>query len=126
MRFVLHALRAHVTPLGEAVRRVARVTGRRPLFVRLPIAIHLLISRVAELAMRVPLVSVAQVRILEEGVAVPAPAADPLPSDLAPTTRFSDEAIGAGLPPAGGFAREDLRAWPRGCIQLGRGSCLGR
>ena len=31
-------------PLGEAVRRVARATGRRPLFVRLPIAVHLVIA----------------------------------------------------------------------------------
>jgi uncharacterized protein YbjT (DUF2867 family) len=100
-------------PLGEAVRRVARVTGRRPLFLRLPIAVHLLISKMAELVMRVPLVSLAQVRILEEGVTVPAPAADPPPADLAPTTHFSDEAIRAGLPPAGGFGRADLRAWPR-------------
>lgn len=99
--------------LGEAVRRVARVAGRRPLYVRLPIAAHLLISRIAELVMRVPLVSVAQVRILEEGVTVPAPAADALPADLAPTTGFSDEAIRAGIPPAGGFGRADLRLWFR-------------
>ncbi|MGH2464265.1 MAG: NAD(P)H-binding protein [Candidatus Limnocylindrales bacterium] len=96
-------------PLGEAVRRVARVTGRRPWFVRLPIWIHLLISRVAELAMRVPLVSLAQVRILQEGVTVPAPAADALPADLAPATPFSEAVIRAGLPPAGGFGRADLR-----------------
>lgn len=99
--------------LGEAVRRVARVTGRRPLFLRLPIAAHLLISRIAELVMRVPLVSLAQVRILQEGVTVPAPAADVLPPDLAPATPFTKEAIRAGLPPAGGFGRADLRPWPR-------------
>lgn len=96
-------------PLGEAVRRVARVTGRRPRFVRLPIAAHLLISRVAEVLMRVPLVSLAQVRILQEGVTEPAPTADALPSDLAPGTPFSDAVIRAGLPPAGGFGRADLR-----------------
>ncbi len=99
--------------LGEAVRRVARITGRRPLFLRLPIAAHLLISRIAELVMRVPLVSLAQVRILQEGVTVPAPAADALPLDLAPATPFTEEAIRAGLPPAGGFGRADLRPWPR-------------
>lgn len=96
-------------PLGVAVRRVARVTGRRPFFVRLPIAAHVVISRVAEQVMRVPLVSIAQVRILQEGVTVPAPAADALPPDIAPTTRFSESAIRAGLPPAGGFGRSDLR-----------------
>ena len=100
-------------PLSEAVRRVARVTGRRPLFVRLPIAVHLLIGKAAELLMRVPLVSLAQVRILEEGVTEAAPAADPLPRDLAPTTWFSDDAIRAGLPAAGGFGRADLRTCSR-------------
>ena len=42
-------------PLGEAVRRVARVTGRRPLFVRLPVTVHLGIAAVAEATMRIPL-----------------------------------------------------------------------
>ena len=96
-------------PLGVAVRRVARATGRRPIFVRLPVAAHLLIGSIAELVMRVPLVSLAQVRILQEGVSQPAPAADVLPADLAPTTPFSDDVIRAGLPLAGGFGRADLR-----------------
>ena len=96
-------------PLGIAVRRVARVTGRRPVFVRLPIAAHLVLSRVAELVMRVPLLSLAQLRILEEGVTVTAPAADALPPDLAPCTPFSETAIRAGLPLPGGFGRMDLR-----------------
>jgi hypothetical protein len=59
--------------------------------------------------MRVPLVSLAQVRILEEGVTEAAPSADPLPADLAPTTPFSDAVIRAGLPEPGGFGRADLR-----------------
>jgi uncharacterized protein YbjT (DUF2867 family) len=96
-------------PLGEAVWRVAVATGRHPAFIRLPIWAHLLIGRVAELLMRVPLVSLAQVRILQEGVTVPAPAADALPTDLAPSTPFSDAVIRSGLPPAGGFGRADLR-----------------
>ena len=95
--------------LSRAVRRVARVTGRQPIFVRLPIWAHLLIGRVAELVMRVPLVSLAQVRILQEGVTVAVPSADPLPADLAPRTPFSEAVIRAGLPPASGFGRADLR-----------------
>ncbi|MEA2536970.1 MAG: hypothetical protein QOF11_1204 [Chloroflexota bacterium] len=35
-------------PLGTAVRRVAHVVGRRPVFVRLPIAAQLLLATVAE------------------------------------------------------------------------------
>jgi NADH dehydrogenase len=96
-------------PLGEAVRRVARVTGRRPLFVRLPIAAHLVIARIAEASMRVPLISVAQVHILAEGIVEAAPFADPPPDDLAPSTPFSDDVIRAGLPAPGGFGCADLR-----------------
>ena len=99
--------------LGEAVRRVARVTGRRPTFVRLPVAAHLAIAHAAELAMRVPLVSVAQVHILREGITIPLPAAEEPPEDLRPRTPFSPKVIAAGLPPAGGFGCRDLRWCPR-------------
>jgi uncharacterized protein YbjT (DUF2867 family) len=96
-------------PLGDAVRRVARATGRRPLFVRIPIAAHLTIARLAECTMNVPLISRAQVHILAEGVVDPLPfAADP-PGDLAPTTPFDLAAIRRGLPESGGFGRADLR-----------------
>lgn len=96
-------------PLGEAVLLVARTTGRRPVFVRLPIAAHLVIGRVAELAMRIPLISVAQVHILAEGVVEALPFADQPPSDLAPATPFSPESIRHGLPTPGGFGLTDLR-----------------
>ena len=96
-------------PLGDAVRRVARVTGRRPIFIRLPVAAHVVIARVAEWTMRVPLISMAQVRILAEGIVEAAPFADVPPADLAPMTAFADEVIRAGLPEPGGFGRADLR-----------------
>jgi uncharacterized protein YbjT (DUF2867 family) len=96
-------------PLGVAVRRVARVTGRRPAFIRLPIAAHLMIAHLAEATMRVPLISIAQVRILEEGVVEALPFADQPPADLMPTTPFSDAVISAGLPEPGGFGCADLR-----------------
>ncbi len=95
--------------LGDAVRRVAHATGRQPVFVRLPIAAQLIVGHVAELLMRVPLVSLAQARVLEEGVTEVAPAADSLPPDLAPATPFSEAVIRAGLPEPGGFGRADLR-----------------
>ena len=95
--------------LGEAVRRVARATGRRPWFVRLPIPVHLVIARVAETTMRVPLISTAQVHILAEGVVGALPFADEPPPDLAAKIPFSDDIIRAGLPSPGGFGRRDLR-----------------
>jgi NADH dehydrogenase len=99
-------------PLADAVRRVADVVGRRPRYVRLPLGAHLVLARAAEATMRVPLLSVAQAHILAEGVVEPAPFAETPPPDLAPQTPFSATAIGAGLPPPGGFDCRDLRWWP--------------
>jgi uncharacterized protein YbjT (DUF2867 family) len=95
--------------LSDAVRRVADVVGRRPLFVPLPVTVQRLVAKVAEALMVVPLVSSAQVRILAEGIIEPLPAADDLPVDLRPTTRFDEASIRAGLPDPGGFGRDDLR-----------------
>jgi NADH dehydrogenase len=95
--------------LSAAVRRVAAVVGRTPLFVPLPVAAQRVVAAVTELLMTVPLISRAQVRILAEGIVEPLPAADDLPVDLRPATRFDEAAIRAGLPPDGGFGRRDLR-----------------
>ncbi len=59
--------------------------------------------------MRVPLISVAQVHILAEGVVEPLPLADAVPPDLIPLTPFSPDIIGQGLPEPAGFGRHDLR-----------------
>ena len=93
--------------LGEAVRRVARVVGRRPLFVRLPVWLHTVFAWVFEHTMAIPLVSFAQVRILSEGVVDPAPPCEVLPTDLAPQLAFTDEQIRAGLPEPRSFGLKD-------------------
>jgi NADH dehydrogenase len=98
--------------LAGTVRRVADAVGRRPAYVRLPVAAHVLLARIYEAVMRVPLVSVAQVHILAEGIVDAAPAAGELPDDLVPTTPFSDTVIRAGLPEPGPFTCRDLRCWP--------------
>jgi NADH dehydrogenase len=98
--------------LQEAVRRIGHAAGRRPRFVRLPVIAHRWLARLWEAAMRVPLLSVAQVEILAEGVVEPLPFAEELPADLRPQTPFSQTAIRAGLPPPGGFGLTDLRCWP--------------
>jgi uncharacterized protein YbjT (DUF2867 family) len=95
--------------LGEAVRRVGATVGKKPLMIRLPVAIHRVIAWVAELTMKIPLVSEAQVRILSEGIIQPAIACDSLPKDLQSTTRFTPDQIQKGLPKPGGFGVTDLR-----------------
>ena len=102
--------------LGEAVRRVGAVIGkRRPMF-RLPLAFHYALAWFAEKTMKIPLTSLAQVRILSESLVEPLPACEPVPDDLQPQTRFTDEQIRLGLPEAGKFGMSDLR-W---CGQRGR------
>jgi uncharacterized protein YbjT (DUF2867 family) len=101
-----------VLTLGDAVRRVARATRRRPVFVRLPIWVHLAIARGAEWTMHVPLVSRAQVRILAEGIIEPLPFATDPPDDLIPATPFDADVIRRGLPESGGFGLADLRCAP--------------
>ncbi len=95
--------------LGDAVRRVASVVGARPLYVRLPVWVHSLMAVALEQVMRIPLVSKAQVRILSEGVVEPAGRCDPLPPELAPARRFTEEQIRRGLPEPGPFGVADLR-----------------
>jgi NADH dehydrogenase len=95
--------------LSDAVRRVAIVVGRHPLFVPLPVFVQRGVAAVAEALMTIPLISRAQVRILAEGIVEPLPAADRLPVDLLPATRFDEASIRAGLPSPGGFGRRDLR-----------------
>jgi nucleoside-diphosphate-sugar epimerase len=95
--------------LRQAVKRVARVVGKRPLMFRLPVWFHYLLGWFVERAMKTPLVSVAQVRMLAEGLAEPALPCATLPTELAPKIPFSDEQIRRGLPAPGPFGFHDLR-----------------
>ena len=95
--------------LAEAVHRVAEVVGKRPLMFPLPIFCHQLMAHVFELTMRVPLTSLAQVRILSEGVVEAGSPVVPVPYDLVPTRRFTAEQIRNGLPQPKPFCVGDLR-----------------
>jgi NADH dehydrogenase len=67
---------------------------------------------VFEATMKIPLVSLAQVQILSEGIVDPWPPYENLPADLLPTTPFSDEQIRRGLPEPKRFDAKDLRCSP--------------
>jgi NADH dehydrogenase len=95
--------------LRDAVRRVARVTGRSPLMFPLPVWFHYALGWCVERIMKVPLVSVAQVQMLSEGLAEPAPACELVPAALAPRIRFTAEQIRHGLPAPGPFGWRDIR-----------------
>ena len=99
--------------LREAVNRVARVVGRRPLMLRLPLFFQRTLAWVLERTMTVPLVSAAQIRILSEGVTEPLPFCPPPPVYLCLQTRFTAEQIRRGLPPPNAFGLQDCLCWVR-------------
>lgn len=95
-------------PLAEPARRVASAMGVRVVTIPMPIWLLYVLGWVAERLMKVPLVSVAQVRLLREGPE-PGPLGSPLPPDLVPQTRLTVDMIRAGLPERRRYGREDLR-----------------
>jgi hypothetical protein len=54
-------------------------------------------AHIFERTMKAPLASLAQVRILSEGIVEPGSPVVPLPYDLVPTRRFTAEQIRSGL-----------------------------
>ena len=100
---------AEELPLADAVQRIARVVGRKPLFIPLPVFAIRMLAQVTEWTMLVPLVAKAQARMLAEGVSEPAPWAPEAPVGIRPSHPFDDAHIRAALPDAGPFGVQDLR-----------------
>ncbi|WP_315106506.1 NAD(P)H-binding protein [uncultured Microbacterium sp.] len=94
--------------LGEAIRRIARVAGRRPAFLPVPTWVVRVLAQLTEWTMVVPLVAKAQARMLAEGVSEPAPWAPEPPEGVRPSRPFDDDSIRAALP-TGRFGLSDLR-----------------
>ena len=94
--------------LGAAVRRIAGVAGRHPLYLHVPVWFIRALAQVTEWVMVTPLVAKAQARMLDEGVSEPAPFAPELPADIRPSRRFDEDRIRAALP-EGRFGLSDLR-----------------
>ncbi|WP_431790160.1 NAD(P)H-binding protein [Microbacterium paraoxydans] len=94
--------------LGEAIRRITRVAGRRPAFLPVPTWVVRVLAQLTEWTMVVPLVAKAQARMLAEGVSEPAPWAPEPPEGIRPSRPFDDDSIRAALP-TGRFGLSDLR-----------------
>jgi NADH dehydrogenase len=97
--------------LGDAVRRVGKVINRSPLYLPAPIAVQKIVAWFAERTMKIPLLSLAQLKILSEGIVEPLPPCQALPADLLPVTPFTADQIRKGLPEPGPFRLRDLRGW---------------
>ncbi len=76
---------------------------------RLPVALQLCLAWGFERVMKIPLVAIAQVRILAEGAFQPLRGCGTLPERLAPKTHMHREQIRKGLPPARRLGLRDLR-----------------
>lgn len=94
--------------LGEAIRRIARVAGRRPAYFPVPVWTIRVLAQLTEWLMVTPLVAKAQARMLAEGVSEAAPPAPEAPVGIRPSRPFSDDSIRAALP-EGRFTLADLR-----------------
>lgn len=94
--------------LGEAIRRIARVAGRRPAYLPVPVWTIRVLAQLTEWLMVTPLVAKAQARMLSEGVSEALPAAPEPPIGIRPSRPFSDERIREALPD-GRFTLADLR-----------------
>src|SRR5258706_14440309 len=54
--------------LSEAVKRVAEVLGKNPIYFPAPVSFHYLLAYACEFVMKVPMLARAQVRILSEDI----------------------------------------------------------
>jgi uncharacterized protein YbjT (DUF2867 family) len=85
-------------PFSTAARRIAKTMGK-PFLVVLPFPVFA--QRLLAWAsgmLPAPLIAPAQVQMLADGISQPLPDSQPLPADLAPATRFTEEQIRRGLP----------------------------
>lgn len=97
--------------LETAVRRVAKVVGKTPIIFPMPVFFHYCFAFVLEALMKIPLVSVAQVRILSEGFDEIGADLQLLPKDIQPSIMFTEDQIRKGLPEPGAFKLTDFRFW---------------
>jgi len=85
-------------PFSAAARRIAKVMGGSSLVVLpFPVFAQRLLAWASGF-MPKPLISASQVQMLADGISNPLPDSQPLPEDLAPKTRFTEEQIRKGLP----------------------------
>ena len=86
-------------PFSEAARRIAKAMGKSSLIVMpFPIFFHRMLALISERFMPKPLITKSQVQMLADGISQPTPESVPLPDELKPRTRFSEEQIQKGLP----------------------------
>jgi nucleoside-diphosphate-sugar epimerase len=86
-------------PFSEAARRIARVMGKPSIIVLpFPVFFQRMLAWFSEGFMPKPLVTKSQVQMLADGISQPTPESIPLPAEMQPKIRFTEEQIRKGLP----------------------------
>jgi len=85
-------------PFSQAARRIARTMGKSIIVLPFPVLFQRILAWFSEGFMPKPLVTSSQVQMLADGISQPTPESIPLPEDMQPKTRFTDEQIRKGLP----------------------------
>ena len=86
-------------PFSQAARRIAKAMGKPFLIVLpFPVFFHRLLAFFSERFMPKPLITKSQVQMLADGISQPTLESIPLPDELKPKTRFTEEQIRKGLP----------------------------
>ena len=86
-------------PFSQAARRIAKAMGKSSLIVLpFPVFFHRILAFFSERFMPKPLITKSQVQMLADGISQPTLESVPLPDELKPRTRFTEEQIRKGLP----------------------------
>jgi len=86
-------------PFSQAARRIAKAMGKPSLMVLpFPVFFHRILAFFSERFMPKPLITKSQVQMLADGISQPTLESVPLPDELKPKTKFTDEQIQKGLP----------------------------
>jgi NADH dehydrogenase len=86
-------------PFSQAARRIAKAMGKPSLIVLpFPVFFHRILAFISERFMPKPLITKSQVQMLADGISKPTLESVPLPDELKPKTRFTEEQIRKGLP----------------------------
>lgn len=85
-------------PFSQAARRIAKAMGKSIIVLPFPVLFQRILAWFSEGFMPKPLVTKSQVQMLADGISQPTPEAIPLPEDMQPKIRFTEEQIKKGLP----------------------------
>lgn len=98
IRQTVAVMRPEEFPFSHAARRIAKAMGKSIMVLPFPVLFQRILAWFSEGFMPKPLVTKSQVQMLADGISKPTPESIPLPEDMQPKIRFTEEQIKKGLP----------------------------